>query len=193
MISELEKEYGKYKDIIADSRFEKQIRFLAENPHLAFAQLHDGKGIKPCCWGTAVYLLGGNKKVKDLWEKAGHKFDDFSDAMGDFVCIPDDNIPGYVGEEPMKMFQEILSRIGRAPDTLVSLYWDIPNTEACGFRLRHSGICLGKDDGQDIMFHQLNEGERFCICPVEEFERTLSSYARKSLEKRFYAPLGDAF
>lgn len=188
MESELEQEYDKYKDIASDSKFGRRIRFLVENPQLAFAVLHKGIHIQPCCFGTAVYILGGNKQIKGLWAREGHGLYDYSDALGDFVCIPDDNAPGYAGEGPMEVFQKALSISDCAPNTLISFYWDNPNTESCGFRLRHSGIYLGETGSRGVMFHQLEEGGRFSIGCIEDFEASVSPDFRDSLKKRLYAP-----
>ncbi|MBW3023189.1 hypothetical protein KY308_03730 [Candidatus Woesearchaeota archaeon] len=186
-ISKWIKEYEMYKDIIEKSKFRDKIRFLKENPQLAFTNLAN-EGINPCCWGTAVYTVGGNRKIKQLWTENGHELDDYCCALGNYICIPDDSMPGYVGEEPMELFQASLVESDAAPDTIISFYWDNPNTELCGFRLRHSAICLGKHNGDEIIFHQLARGERFAICTLDQYKTGLSDRARKTLEARVYDP-----
>ncbi len=185
MGSHLDLGFAKYADLIEDSRFRERIRGLQQNPNWAFAHLHED--IRPCCFGTAVYVIGENSLMKDLWKRSGKSLDDYSDACGDFVCIPDDNSPGYIGQEPMELFLKACEPAESDKDTILSFYWNEPFSELRGQRLRHSGIFLGKKDGRTVMFHQLGEGKRFGVCSIEGFlsqfsanVRTLKYYFHKS-------------
>jgi len=144
--------------------------------------------IKPCCWGTAVYVVGGNSRMKRLWAESGKRLDDYSDACGDFVCIPDENSPGYVGEEPMKLFLKTCEFTESDKDTVISFNWREDHTELCRYRLRHSGVALGKKDGITVMFHQVWGGGRFAVCSLEEFASTLRETTRRTLRHYFYQP-----
>ncbi len=184
-------EFKEHETLVSGSRYRDRILFLVENPNLAFAKFHD-YGIKPCCWGTTVFVLGANNIIKKLWQDAGYALDDYSDALGDYVCIPDDHKPGYVGEEPMRLFQETLLPSGPKPDSVVSWFWDANNIETIGFRLRHSGIYLGKNSNRDVFFHQTCEGGRFSIGRIDEFEKDLpqkSGALIETIEKKFYMSL----
>ncbi len=104
------------------------------------------------------------------------------------MCIPNEDYPGYVGEEPMELYQATLRKGDYNPDTVISYYWDEEKgqVEAHGLRLRHSALFLGTQDGEKIIFDQINMGERFRITTEREFVEKLAQHKRETLERRFY-------
>ena len=183
----IEEEYQRHRNLVDNSRFREKLILLIQNPNLAFNLLERTHGIHSCCLGTSVYVAGRNQDVKRLWIEAGYSLDDYSNALGDYICLPDEDRPGYVGEAPMELLQQTLNKSRIAPDTLVSFYWNIPNTEKCGFRLRHSGIFLGREKGRGIFFHQKSEGERFAITPVLDWASGFPQEWRDTMRLRFFS------
>jgi hypothetical protein len=182
----LNEESVKYGDLIKNSRFRDKISFLINNPHLAEVELL--KNFEPCCWGTTAYMLDANQQVKNIWVEKGHKLDDHCDAMGDFVLIPDNDKPGYIGRTPMELFLETLPRSNKEKDAVIAFFWQNKNnTEYCDFGLHHTGVYLGNDDGKDIFFEQGGIGERFRFFSIEDFIKDLSEESRKTLQIRFYS------
>jgi len=174
----------KYRDLVRDSSFRDKISFLVNNPDLTKTKLFGG--LNPCCWGTTTYVIGANQGVKDVCVKNGFSLDDYCSAMGDFVVIPDNNKPGYVGREPMELFLSTLSKSDAVKDSVVAFFWQNKNNEFCGFGLHHSGIYLGDYGNQKIIFHQKEIGERFQFIPLDEFVKELCEESRRTLDVRFY-------
>lgn len=188
MLSELAAEYSRYKALVDRSRYRDRIEFLIQHPELAAATLNEERKIQPSCYGTAAFVIDKQRTVKELWKNAGHPLDYYANGYGDFVCIPDETKPGYLGEKPMTLLQASLNESMVTPDTLISFSWNIPNTELCGMRLRHAGIYLGQLSNQNIFFQQLGEGERFGFSSLQQFEEALSTQERKTLDIRLYQP-----
>jgi hypothetical protein len=192
MSLDVDKRFEKYDELIDRSVYREKIRTLQRNCNLASTVFDKERNLRPCCWGTAVYIVGGNARVKELWKSTGRSLDDYSDACGDFVCIPDDNYPGYVGELPMELFLRTCEPTESDKDTLVAFSWDVPDTELCGFRLRHTGVALGKKYGATIFFHQKNEGDVFDVCSIYELMASLSEYSLSTLRYKFYMARTDS-
>lgn len=166
----LQQEYQKYKELIHNSRFRKNLLFLINHPHLAFTNI-DPLDLEenPNCWGTSVFVTNQNQKVRKLWFKE-KGFVDHIDACGNYVCIPNNKTHGYVGEEPMELFLKEHQKTRKKKDTIITFNWNIPNTELLGYRIRHSGIYLDKN----IFFHQISVNQRFCIGPIKDYIKTIN-------------------
>jgi hypothetical protein len=178
-------ETEKYGDLIGNSRFRDRIMFLLDNPDLAWRNLQ--KDEKPCCFGTIAYLLDANRKIRELWKKSGHNLDDYSDALGNYVVLPEDDRPGYVGMEPMELFLSTLQETAMEKDCVVALFWQNSNTEGfTGFGLGHSAVYLGKHMEKDMVFEQLGRGKEFRIRPMEDFVNLLSQEPRSTLKIKCY-------
>ena len=185
----LDEERVKYKELIDSSRFRDRISFLVNNPDLASSTLNSQWGIfKPCCWGTTAYLLGANEKVKDIWLKEGNVLDDYSDALGDFIIIPDNDKPGYIGMVPMQLYLDTLQEKDMEKDCVVGLFWESPNCEGfTGFGLGHTGIYLGEYEGKHIMFEQKQIGKRFRFVSIDDRVSELGDDSRRTLKMRYYS------
>ena len=181
------KEISKYKDLIESSRYGDRISFLLDNPHLAEKEL--GKsGEYSCCHGTVTYILNANEIMKQLWQEAGHELDNHSDASGNFIQIPNNERPGYVGGDPMELFLNNFYHSSKHLDTVVGFFWKNPKAEYYGFGLGHTGIYLGNLNSEDIMFNQKELAEPFEITSINTFKNNLSEHAKPFLEIRYYIP-----
>jgi len=172
-----------------NSRFEKRIQFLLDNPDLAGTEVgsityvnylgNPKNTIYPNCWGTAVYVAGGIKRMKQLSVTKGYTLQQNGGDSPHFTCISSETRPGYVGEKPMKLFLSTCTRTTRSPDTIVTFSW-----RNCLFsfrELKHAGICLG-----DTMFHQKGIGESFKFDSIDDFVAARPKRARKSMRVRYY-------
>jgi hypothetical protein len=176
----------KYRELVKNSRFSDRISFLVSNPQLASVKLDNG--VNPCCWGTTTYVIGANQGLKDVCVKNGFSLDDYCSAMGDFVVIPDNDKPGYVGREPMELFLSTLPESDAVKDSVVAFRWHNRNNEEfCAFGLHHSGIYLGNYGGQQIIFHQKEIGQRFQFISLDEFVKELCEESRRTLDVRYYS------
>ena len=177
-------EFLKYRDLVKNSMFKGRISFLVSNPGLAETKLEHG--VNPCCWGTTAYLLDANQKVKDVCVGNSLSLDNYCDAMGDYVVIPDNDKPGYIGRQHMELFLDSLPRCDAEKDAVVAFFWQNMNNEFCGFGLHHSAIYLGDYGDKRIMFHQKEIGQRFQFISIEDFIKDLSEESQRTLDVRFY-------
>jgi hypothetical protein len=188
MLTQEELDYG-----LGNSIYKKEMSFLLRNQHLAERRLHR-YGMKSCCFGTTIHLLKAGEFVKQLWREAGHELEDYSDAMGDYICIPNNKGPGYVGREPMELFLKHLTPISiNVPDVVIAFYWKNAHAEFCEFGLGHVGISLGHFNGENLMFHQRKIGARFGVANIDHYREdivnnVLSQNDRPSIETKFYLP-----
>lgn len=143
--------------------------------------------LRPNCHGTSVYLFGLNKRVKQLWQDFGYKLNDFSSPKGDFVCIPDDSSPGYVGERPMKLLLEEMEETSMIPGCLVAYnYGSI--LSPFNYGLNHSATYLGidKPTGKHKIFHQHGHGGPWEFANLNFLEEELSPEGRSGLRIKFF-------
>lgn len=186
----LSEEFEKYKHLITIPEQYDRIKFLCENPHIGKRIIGEWN-MKPNCWGTTIFLVGQEEKVKEIYvKKTGNALDDYSDAMGDYVNIPTNELPGYVGEDPLVFFLEGKTNFVCAGEEniggIVAFHWRDDHTESCGFRLRHAGIYLGDDGWNQIFFHQEKIGGEYGFISVQEYKRTIHPQSQKTFEANFY-------
>ncbi len=186
MSQEIAAEHTRHQGLIHSSAYSEKLLYLVGNSSLAQSELADG--IFPNVFGAITYVIGQNEKIKSLWTEKGKPLDEYTDALGDFVCIPNDDLPGYVGEEPMNVLLQGLSQTALAPDRIIAFYWENNRTEANGFRLRHSGLYLGKQSGEDIFFHQDGIGGRYAISSIDDYKSDLLPSSTETLELKVFAP-----
>jgi len=121
------------------------------------------------CWGTMSYIFEADEAIQEAYVESGYRMGDFSSAHGDFLYFPDSDRPGYVGMRAFEIFLEkyfnlVEGDIDGNP-TIKAYYWDAPGSEFFGFELRHAAFPLGPD----LLFHQENEGDPFCIISENEY------------------------
>lgn len=177
-----------------DSRYYKKIQYLKDNWYFAINSFQGDKipEWNPAysnCWGTMAYILGIDKKIKDMWESSQEFKDLDSLAFGDYVNLPPHNRPGYVGRKPLEFFIENsdeVERTGPEKDSMVLFSWKADTPYLLGHGLRHSGIHL--KDGW--FFHQTNIGiynnSNFEFRKMSRFKFGLTDEARETLEIKFY-------
>lgn len=183
----LQEDFQRYRHLVDRSMFKGSICFLVNHPRYAFTKLHyDGSGfIEPSCWGTIVFLMRMNTRIKRMWRRAGNDLGDYCDALGDYVCIPNNDRPGYVGRRPMQMLLDQLASSDKAPDAIVGFYWQKTQVGFCGFGVQHAALYLGIHDGDEILFHQIGRGEDFEFTSLAEYENSHDDNSQ--YEVRFFS------
>jgi len=167
-------------DNVRKSQYGECIQHLLDNPELARTELGRVfcKPVYPNCWGTAVYVVGGNERVRELWSARHSDLDTQIDASGNYVRIFDTNIPGYVGDNPMGLFLSTCTQTRRAQDRIVSFYWGERNLWGIG----HAGIIM-----EDGMFHKPDQEKPFEIVLFNDYLASLSDTTRETLEVKFHS------
>ncbi len=135
--------------------------------------------------GTVAYVTNAVPLIKRLWTAAGHDLENHSDGLGNYVCVPNENVPGYVGRDPMELFLRTQIRVPPMRGNVAVLSWQNKNSEFLGFGIGHCTIYLGSLGNEQVLFQQTDCGKPFCVSTLSK-EMNLSAESKRTLVVDWY-------
>lgn len=174
---------------MAINSIDKKIDFLLKNKHLAdrkIAEFGPDIVVKPCCFGTVVYLLGLNDAVKKAWIDYNRGWKGWDAVCGNSVMIDCDHLPGYVGRKPLELVLPQLKQCGREKGAMVLYYWaeggKVSERQPI---LQHAGVYVDRDPSKQ-MFHQVGLGWQWEWAKVDNIAECLPEEERETLDVKYY-------
>jgi hypothetical protein len=158
--------------LVRRSPYAGRIWPLCANPDLGkeeIGKLPNSEPIKSNCHGTVLFCLEKEDFVRGELQ--------YNKDLHYFILA---GRPSFVKFSLMEKFLEgICEEVGEERAVLAG-FWDGKITRAS---LCHTAVYLGKTRGVGVLFHQPDEGRKFCLIPLDEYWMASTN----SRSTRFYA------
>lgn len=157
----------RFGQLLSSSPQGERALYLLKNPSIASRLITAGQEYCANCSGTASNVCGIDNLIKEHYLAQGYELGDFEIPDGDFVLLPDDGTPGYIGRKPFVSFLGqspiVTEETEPSPGSIVGFWRNRGKFFNGPYGIQHSGVCLGDEDGSAVFFQKLSRFGDFAI------------------------------